>query len=201
MTLYKKCHYTKQVGDHKVTYTITKPKNSILYGNIYTAKHMLGALQLGKIKQGYSSFLGPSVFYVPGNKVTYTYQKQAKLSEDFYALDINAFKQASQRIQKNKAHIMYFKDGNVQVKVNAKKQTSLFLSIPADTNWEAYVDGKKVTIQKVDQTFMSISLTQGFHTITLKAHIRGFMLGLCASLAGFLLIIFYSVLRKEKHYA
>jgi len=48
---------------------------------------------------------------------------------------------------------------------------------------------------------MSISLTQGSHTITLKAHIRGFMLGLCASLAGFLLIIFYSVLRKEKHYA
>lgn len=201
MTLYKKCHYTKQVGDHKVTYTITKPKDSILYGNIYTAKHMLGALHLGKIKQGYSSFLGPSVFYVPGNKVTYTYQKQAKFSEDFYALDINAFKQASQRIQKNKAHIMYFKDGNVQVKVNAKKQTSLFLSIPADANWEAYIDGKKVTIQKVDQTFMSISLTQGSHTITLKAHIRGFMLGLCASLTGFLLIIFYSVLRKEKHYA
>lgn len=199
LTLYKNCAYTKKQMPHQTIYSIKKPANTVLYGNIYTSQSLNGYLDLNGFKQGYSRFLGPSVFYIPGQKVTFTHQKAGAISEDFYALDLKVLKKAQAILRKRAAKIKKWQDGYVKLKVSSKQKSSLFLSIPADENWEVHVDGKKVSIQKVDECFMSIPLSKGFHTIVLKAHIRGLKAGMIASFLGAIFILLYDFFRREHH--
>ncbi len=75
--------------------------------------------------------------------------------------------------------------------VNAKKDQVLFTTIPYDKGWTAYVDGKKVTIKSWKNSFVTIPISKGKHTIQLTFLPYGFKTGVICFVLGISLFILY----------
>lgn len=59
------------------------------------------------------------------------------------------------------------KRGNiVSGTVNAQKNSLLYLPIPYNKYWNAYIDGEKVDIMKANYAFMAVPIASGQHTVT-----------------------------------
>lgn len=58
----------------------------------------------------------------------------------------------------------------------------MFTSIPYDSGWTAYVDGKKTEIQTVAGAFIALDLKAGAHTIVFKYFPRGLSREYCSRL-------------------
>ena len=63
----------------------------------------------------------------------------------------------------------------------------LCLTIPYSRGWNAYVDGKKVSLFQTNGMFMGLLLEKGEHVVELHYHTPGLFTGFIASLLGFLL--------------
>lgn len=77
----------------------------------------------------------------------------------------------------------------------------LFLSIPYDKGWTAYVDGKKTDIIKVYGAFSGIEMDAGTHKVELKYVSEGFTLGLITTViswGAFILIGIICFKKKRK---
>ena len=76
----------------------------------------------------------------------------------------------------------------------------LFTSIPFDTGWKAYIDGKETDISSFKDALISIKVPEGTHTVEFKFFPKGLSIGLIISLICFLILsglIIYNTLRKR----
>jgi len=91
------------------------------------------------------------------------------------------------------------KDSKVNGTVITDRAGLLFLSIPFESGWKAYVDGQETTIQKADYGFMGLSLTPGTHQIELRFTAPGLIPGACLSAFFFsLYLILLLIWRKRE---
>lgn len=65
----------------------------------------------------------------------------------------------------------------------------LLLTIPADEGWTVLVDGEKVAVEEVFDALISVPLTPGTHTVTLRYMPPGLPLGAGISVAVVLLLV------------
>lgn len=86
--------------------------------------------------------------------------------------------------------------------VTAQKNSLLYLPIPFNNYWNAYIDGQKVDIIKANYAFMALPITAGEHTISLKYSNDAFNMFLPVSIVTFVLFngffIVYALLFKKK---
>ncbi len=74
--------------------------------------------------------------------------------------------------------------------IDAEEDGTLFFSIAAEGGWELAIDGKPVTPNPYDETFLSAPITAGKHTVELAFHVEGLKAGAWVSLvcAGIFLL-------------
>ena len=63
--------------------------------------------------------------------------------------------------------ISYFTDTVITGTINVSGDKDLLFSIPYDRNWTVKVDGHEVSYKAWEETFISVHLTEGKHTIQL----------------------------------
>lgn len=81
----------------------------------------------------------------------------------------------------------------LEITVNAEKDSALFMSIPIEEGWSAYIDGEAVQIvPAVDDTLMAIRVPAGEHKITVSFFPAGLKNGLAMMAVG--LVIFAAML-------
>ncbi|MCD8009857.1 MAG: YfhO family protein, partial [Lachnospiraceae bacterium] len=78
--------------------------------------------------------------------------------------------------------------------VTATEDGALFLSIPYDEGWIVTVDGEEVETAAFADTFLSLNLTAGTHTISLHYHVVGLTTGAVISLVSLAILVFLAVL-------
>ena len=71
--------------------------------------------------------------------------------------------------------------------VTAQKNSLLYLPIPFNKYWNAYIDGEKVNIMKANYAFMAVPLTAGEHTVEFIYSNEMFNIFLKVSIATFIL--------------
>ena len=71
----------------------------------------------------------------------------------------------------------------------AEQGEALALFVPYDTGFTAMVNGQAADIQRLDDTFMAVSLQEGENAIVLHYTPSGFSVGLILSVVGLLLLI------------
>ncbi len=71
----------------------------------------------------------------------------------------------------------------------SEARSRLLLTIPADDGWSVWVDGQKAEPQTVFGALLSVPLTPGTHTVTLRYMPPGFTAGACLSGAVVLYLI------------
>lgn len=75
----------------------------------------------------------------------------------------------------------------------------LFLPIPYEKGWQAFVDGREMLILKADSGFMAIPMDAGNHEFELKYAYPGIKIGMIVALAGVTVLVITAVcLRKRK---
>ena len=84
------------------------------------------------------------------------------------------------------------KNGRVRLTARADRPRTLVTTIPAEDGWAAYVDGKKTDTGRYLDTFLSLELAEGEHTVELRytapGLVPGATLGALAA-AGLVLVI------------
>jgi len=71
----------------------------------------------------------------------------------------------------------------------ATEQLAVFSEVYYDKGWNAYIDGKKVPIFRVDYILRALVLPAGDHTVEFKFHPKSYYVGNKVSLASSILLI------------
>lgn len=97
------------------------------------------------------------------------------------------------------ANIENYTDQSISIKTNSNKTAPLIVTNPFYPGWNAYIDGKKTNIQKVDFMFQSIIVSEGEHLVKFKFEPKSFYNGLIISAIGLILtIITAQIIWKRK---
>ncbi len=90
----------------------------------------------------------------------------------------------------------------VSGEINAHTDEWLYLSIPYNKNWTAYVDGEKTDIFRANTAFSAIHLSGGKHTVELEYSNKTIYYSVCLSALGFacfgVTAAVYEILRKKR---
>lgn len=93
------------------------------------------------------------------------------------------------------------KDNVIQGMIQVKNNGWFITSIPYDTHFKMYIDGKETKIQKVNMAFLGCKIRRGKHEVKIIYHAPGTTTGKVLSLigiAGFLLVLVQEK-RKQKN--
>lgn len=93
------------------------------------------------------------------------------------------------------------KDNVIQGMIQVKNNGWFITSIPYDTHFKMYIDGKETKIQKVNTAFLGCKIRRGKHEVKIIYHAPGTTTGKVLSLigiAGFLLVLVQEK-RKQKN--
>ena len=145
-----------------------------------------------------------------------TYEESAGSFIDclVYTLDEQAWNYAYSTLNDEILNVTDYSDTKIEGTVTAKKDGTLFTSIPYEKGWSAYVDGKKVPVKHVGQitaetsgssdsttegAFCAIDLPSGKHEIKFTYIPEGFILGNIVTVASIgLLIALYYIDKKYR---
>lgn len=96
----------------------------------------------------------------------------------------------------NHVTVNSFTPNTIKVTADAPNEGYLTVLQSSYPGWKAYVDGKEVALEKVNQVFMGIHLGQGKHEIELRFRPWDFYIGLCVS--ALYLIFMTAVLIRQR---
>lgn len=102
----------------------------------------------------------------------------------------DAYEQAYAAWSDEQMKIGKFEDGYVKGHVTSENGGLLFTSIPYDSGWTAYVDGKKVEIKTVAGAFIALDIDAGSHSIELEYFPRGLKSGMALTFGGWMIMAF-----------
>lgn len=92
------------------------------------------------------------------------------------------------------------KDNVIQGKIQVKNDGWFITSIPYDTHFKMYIDGKETKIRKVNTAFLGCKIDSGMHEVKIVYHAPGVTAGKVLSLigiAGFVLLLILPCIRKK----
>lgn len=199
VSIYKQIEYRPKVIDDQTVAFVLQPPISgegIMYGDVPTSKNLEGELLINKkIKQGYSKWTAPSVFYIPQNSSpTVEFRTKYKNSQvvtdaQFYYLDLKEWENICKEVQANAAQISTFKNGYVEINASGQKGQLLFTSVPYDEGWQITVNGNKVSPVRIEDYLMAIPLEDGENHVVLTYQLPEFKKGILVTLLSILILI------------
>ena len=103
-------------------------------------------------------------------------------------LNADAYNQAYNRWAATQMKVGEFEDGYVKGHISPSEDGLMFTSIPYDSGWTAYVDGKKTDIQTVAGAFIALDLKAGDHVVEFKYFPRGLKTGIVFTFVGWMIM-------------
>lgn len=180
-------------GDYASTY--------LLHGSrgVYSTKQTDFIINLGYHREG-------------AKEATLEFAKKLKLEYDSLQIccqPVDALKKYADARKENVLENVRLQPNRVSGTVTLTRDKLLALSIPYDSGWTAYVDGKETELLRTNIMYMGLNLKAGAHTVELKYHMPGLKASLLISAAGLLIFAAALFLRarrrkmpaKEENYA
>lgn len=104
-----------------------------------------------------------------------------------YWFDLDEFKNSIDMLKKRQLKNIVVNKNKVSGDVKVLKDSILFMSIPYDTNWNVYVDGKKTSYKKVIDEFIGIPIQKGNHHIKMEYKSKPLKYGIIISVFSIIL--------------
>jgi len=117
---------------------------------------------------------------------------------DVETLDVDAFEQAKGRIDAGGFRVTTFDDGRIDATFHARQDETLLISVPYDTGWSAWVDGRQVEVSRLYGGLLGVPVPQGDSTIELRYTVPGLVPGLVVSLASVAVFCAWRVLARRR---
>jgi len=98
----------------------------------------------------------------------------------------------------NQADMEWTSSNSMRIEENAEEDGVLFVSIPYDAGWRAYVNGKPAEVLLIADAFMGIQLEKGENVIEMSFFPDGLKAGIYISLACFAVALFQIIGSKKQ---
>ena len=118
---------------------------------------------------------------------------------EFYGLNTSAFAESIDTLRKNSIKDLKVTNTEITGTVTASKNNDvLFLSIPYDSGWSAYINGKKVKILS-KYNFMEIKLNEGSQSIKLVFTPDGIYKGIGLTIIGICILSLIIISERKRN--
>ncbi len=149
------------------------------------------------LDRGYLIDLG---YRTTGDMVTLSTEDEGTLIVSAYLLDEEKLAAVYEVLSETPMTIDHYDSASVYAHIEAPADGRLLTTIPIEDGWSVWVDGEEVETEPFQDAFLSVSLTEGSHTLEFHYKTEGLSLGISLtvlSLALFLLssLIVYVILR------
>jgi len=114
-----------------------------------------------------------------------------------YTIKEDKIKDIYNYLSKNQISYTHYEDTYIEGNINVLSNQMIFTSIPYDTSWNIYIDGKKVEPTKVLNSLIGIEVEEGSHTILLKYQNSNLIVWLVISIINIILFIVYVIIKKK----
>lgn len=112
-------------------------------------------------------------------------------------VDKAKYERVMSSIKEQEVDVQEWNANSLVANYNAKTDGNLFLNIPYDSSWKAYIDGEEVKTESIAETaLLSVPTEAGEHELKLVFIPRGFELGLTMSIGGLILLLVLCLIRK-----
>lgn len=150
----------------------------------------------GKMQQVYSTWLSPSVFYVPttdedsGYIELQTNDQNAFNELQLYLLDLDQLAKVTNELKKQSVDVkLNVENGKANFTVdNKQNKRYLQTTIPYESGWVVKLNGKEIMPKLLDNTLMALPLKKGKIIITMEYHVVHLKLGALLTLVGIILL-------------
>ena len=115
-----------------------------------------------------------------------------------YSVDKDALSEAYQKLLSEAMQVEYASDTEIRGTVTLKKDGILYASIPAESGWEVYVDGKKTEIYDLGMGLIFCDIGAGTHTVEYRYRAPGLALGVAISSVTALMLCGVGIYYKKK---
>ena len=109
---------------------------------------------------------------------------------DVYYYNLDKINQIYQVLKKNQIKYDKYDDSHLKGTINVDKDQLIFTSIPYDTNWHIYLDGKRVKPIKILNSLIGIEAKEGKHTLEMKYSNNYLIIPGLVSIISFIFVLF-----------
>lgn len=114
----------------------------------------------------------------------------------YYLSDVQIGEDSAARCSESAYYFERTKSG-FNAKINLKQKNLVFFSVPYESGWKAYVNGKETEIEKVNVGFMAVLADGGENEIEFAYTTPGLYIGLAVSAVAFAIFAAYLLVVKK----
>ncbi len=103
--------------------------------------------------------------------------------------DMNEYKRIISDLSAESLNLTSFSDSIVEGNINLSKNKLMFIPIPYDKGWSAYVDNQQVSLLEVNMGFSGLFLDKGYHNIKLVYVAPWLNVGIIVSIVSVLIVL------------
>lgn len=204
--LYKTVRFTKKQKGATMVYSLKLPDgNYAIYGNVPWNGNMESTIYKdNKMITAYSTWLSPSVFYIPTKNGEKTARLELRTTkgfhikeEQFYALDLDLLQGVTKKIRAGEVKDISIKNGEISCNVQGNGNDQLLISFPYHRGWQVSRNGMPIKLEQFGDCLMVVPLQKGKNNIQMHYHVPLFKEGCIVSVLGLIGILLYSRVRKQ----
>lgn len=157
-----------------------------------------GNKTFSKLKYHYICDLG---WHDAGDVISLTSEDSSSLRVSAFRLNPDVMEQIIALLGTQTLTVDSFSSTHISGHIDVSEAGELILSVAYEPGWRVLVDGKEVQPGLFDNTFISLYLTEGQHTVTMSYRPAGLAIGAAvslASLAAFVLILCWDRRRRTR---
>ena len=132
---------------------------------------------------------GNSFSSVTNSVYVYLDKERYRNELSIYTLNREKLLQVYNNLSKNQIKYSYYNDDHIKGTINIDKDQLIFTSIPYDTNWDIYLDGKKVKPIKLLDSLIGIEAKEGKHKLEMKYSNKNLIIPLIISIFSLIYVI------------
>ena len=172
-------HYYAYIGDTAV--------------NTLKMESEAGSKSFSQLKYHYICDLG---WHDAGDVISLTSEDSSRLNASAFRLEPDVMDQVISILSEQTMTVDSYSSTRINGHISVSHAGELILSVAYEPGWRILVDGKEVQPGLFDDTFISLSLTEGDHTIEMRYRPAGLTIGILVSL--FCLAVFLTIVLLER---
>lgn len=108
----------------------------------------------------------------------------------FFHEDIQMLEQTVSALKQDPAELKKITGSHLEGSFTASAEKMLFFTIPYSSGWTIKIDGQKVPLYQVFDTFMAVNAPEGYHTLEMRYIPVGLVPGIITSLVSIAIVLF-----------
>ncbi|MBR6406649.1 MAG: YfhO family protein [Lachnospiraceae bacterium] len=118
------------------------------------------------------------------------------LDVKLYRFQTDLMPEVYEAFSRSTMKVLSYTDTNIEAEIDVAEAGQLLTTIGNEEGWEVFVDGEKAEITEAKGAYISLTLTEGHHTLSFRYHVPYFSVSLVITIFAGLIMLVIAVLSK-----